>query len=60
MVRSPVTTLQSVRVGSAEVRDVEVAIDVAEHLSTGLLGMNFLRHFKVTVDQEQGQVKFER
>jgi clan AA aspartic protease (TIGR02281 family) len=60
VVLSPVTTLQSVRVGSHEVRDVEVAIDVAEHLSIGLLGMTFLRHFKVTVNQEQGQVKFER
>jgi clan AA aspartic protease (TIGR02281 family) len=60
VVLSPVTTLQSVRVGSHEVRDVEVAIDVAEHLSIGLLGMTFLRHFKVTVNQEQDQVKFER
>jgi hypothetical protein len=24
------------------------------------LGMTFMRHFKVTVDQVQGQAKFER
>lgn len=56
----PVTTLQSVRVGTAEVRDVEIAIDVDGHLRMGLLGMTFLRHFKVIMDREQGQVRFER
>jgi len=56
----PVTTLQSVRVGTAEVRDVEISIDMDGHLRMGLLGMTFLRHFKVIVDREQGQVRFER
>jgi predicted aspartyl protease len=56
----PVTTLKSIRVGPAEAQDVEVAIDTEGHLPMGLLGMTFLRHFKVTVDQEQAQVKFER
>ena len=57
---APVTTLKSIRVGPAEAQDVEVAIDTEGHLPMGLLGMTFLRHFKVTVDQEQAQVKFER
>ncbi len=57
---SPVTTLKSIRVGNAEAQNVEVAIDADGHLPMGLLGMTFMRHFKVTVDQEQGQVKFER
>jgi hypothetical protein len=39
---------------------VAVAIDAEGHLPLGLLGMTFLRHFKVTVDQAQDQVKFER
>jgi clan AA aspartic protease (TIGR02281 family) len=56
----PITTLQSLRVGTAEVRDVSIAIDVDGHLPMGLLGMTFLRHFKVTVDQQRGQVTFER
>jgi clan AA aspartic protease (TIGR02281 family) len=60
MVHLPITTLRSLRVGTAEVRDVEVAIDVDGHLPVGLLGMSFLRHFKVTVDQQRGQVAFER
>jgi clan AA aspartic protease (TIGR02281 family) len=57
---SPVTTLKSIRVGSVEVQNVAVAIDAEGHLPLGLLGMTFMRHFKVTVDQAQGQVKFER
>jgi clan AA aspartic protease (TIGR02281 family) len=56
----PVTTLQSVRIGTAEARAVEVAIDVEGHLPLGLLGRSFLHHFKVTVDHAQGQVTFER
>jgi len=59
-IQAPVTTLKFIRVGSVEVQDVAVAIDLAGHLDIGLLGMTFLRHFKVTVDQAQGQVRFER
>ena len=59
-VQRPVTTLQSVRIGTVEARAVEVAIDVEGHLPLGLLGMSFLRHFKVTVDPTQGHATFER
>jgi clan AA aspartic protease (TIGR02281 family) len=59
-VNFPVATLQSLRVGTAEARDVNVAIDSDGRMSMGLLGMTFLRHFRVTVDQQRGQVKFER
>jgi clan AA aspartic protease (TIGR02281 family) len=60
VVRFPVATLQSLRVGTAEVNDINVAIDIDGHMPMGLLGMTFLRHFKVTVDHQRGQVKFER
>jgi clan AA aspartic protease (TIGR02281 family) len=59
-VKFPVATLQSLRVGTAEAPDVDVAIDSDGRMSMGLLGMTFLRHFRVTVDQQRGQVKFER
>jgi clan AA aspartic protease (TIGR02281 family) len=59
-IQSPVTTLKSIRVGTVEAQNVAVAIDADGHLPLGLLGMTFMRHFKVTVDQAQGQVKFER
>ena len=60
LVHFPITTLQSLRVGTAEVRNVDVAIDIAGHLPMGLLGMTFMRHFKVTVDHQRSQVMFER
>jgi aspartyl protease family protein len=59
-VNFPITTVLSLRVGTAEVRNVDVAIDVAGHLPMGLLGMTFLRHFKVTVDHQRSQVTFGR
>jgi clan AA aspartic protease (TIGR02281 family) len=59
-ISSPVTTLKSIRVGTVEAQNVAVAIDADGHLPLGLLGMTFMRYFKVTVDQAQGQVKFER
>jgi aspartyl protease family protein len=60
MVTLPVTSLRSLRIGSTEARDVTVAIDLDGRLPMGLLGMSFLRRFTVTVDQERGQVTFER
>jgi clan AA aspartic protease (TIGR02281 family) len=60
VVNFPITTLQSLRVGTAEARAVNVAIDTDGHLPVGLLGMSFLRHFKVTVDQQRGRITFER
>jgi len=56
----PVTTVQSLRVGTAEAREVKVAIDGDGRLPIGLLGMTFLRHFKFTVDQPRSQVTFTR
>jgi len=59
-ISSPVTTLKSIRVGTVEAQNVAVSIDADGHLPLGLLGMTFMRYFKVTLDQAQGQVKFER
>jgi predicted aspartyl protease len=60
MVNGPITSLRSLRVGTAEAQDVIVGIDMDGRMPVGLLGKSFLRHFKVTVDQQQGQVTFER
>ena len=59
-VRSPVIELDSIRVGQHELEDVEVAIDVDEHLPFGLLGMNFLQHFRVVVDHQNQQIQLLR
>jgi predicted aspartyl protease len=60
LIQSPITTLKSIRVGTAEAQKVSVAIDAEGHLPLELLGITFMRHFKVTVDQAQGQMAFER
>lgn len=59
-VNFPITTLTSLRVGTAEVRNVDAAIDVEDHLPMGLLGMTFLRHFRVTMHHRRGRIAFER
>jgi clan AA aspartic protease (TIGR02281 family) len=59
-IRLPIATVQSLRVGTAEAHDVEVAIDIDGHMAIGLLGMTFLRHFKVTVDHQRGQITLAR
>ncbi len=59
-VTMPVASLRSLRIGSTEARDVTVAIDLDGRMPVGLLGMSFLRRFKVTVDQQQGRVTFDR
>ena len=53
----PVITVGTVRVGSAEVEDVEMA--VLDTQSTGLLGMTFFNHFKVTTDPARGLLTLE-
>jgi clan AA aspartic protease (TIGR02281 family) len=60
VVQLPVTSLRSLRVGSTEARDVNVALDTHGQLPMGLLGQSFLRRFKMTVDPHSGQVTFDR
>ncbi len=58
--RLPVTRLRSVRVGTVDLADVDVAIESTGRLTVGLLGMSFLRHFRVTVEGDQDNVRFDR
>jgi len=51
----PRVVLNSVKVGEAEVTDVEAMVS-----SVRLLGLNFLSHFRVTMDAVNGQIIFER
>jgi hypothetical protein len=52
--------VEAVQDRKVEVRDADVAIDVNGQLPMGLLGLTFLRHFKVSVDRQQRQIRFER
>ncbi len=51
---APVVTLDSIRIGSVELRDVEALVG-----DLRLLGLNALRHLRVTVDLPNGEVVLE-
>ncbi len=55
LVEFPIAMVSSIRVGNAEVNNVEVAIG-----NVRLLGMNFLNEFKMNIDAENGQLIMER
>jgi len=55
-------TLKSVKVGDAEVKDVQAAILAKEAIGgmDGLLGMSFLSHFVIKVDSTENKLILER
>ncbi len=53
---TPLVTLKSVRVGKAEVEDVEAVIYALPSGGGGLLGNSFLNKYKVTIDSIQGKM----
>ena len=55
--RAPLIEVDSVRVGTAQVERVEMA--VIDTLDTGLLGMPFFNNFKVQIDPAQGVMTLE-
>lgn len=57
-------TLESVRVGDVEVRDIQTGVYLKEYARNerfdGLLGMGFLEHFNFTVDSKNKKLILER
>ena len=53
----PIVTLRSVRIGTATVENVEMA--VLDTMHTGLLGMPFFNHFRVGLDPSRGTLTLE-
>lgn len=53
--RVPVVVLQSVRIGSVHVENLEMAI--LDTMNSGLLGMPFFNHFKVAIDPSKGELQ---
>ncbi len=53
---TPLVTLRSVRVGKAEVENVEAVVYPLPSGGGGLLGNSFLNKFKVTLDSVQGRM----
>jgi clan AA aspartic protease (TIGR02281 family) len=56
VILTPLMTLRSVRVGKAEVEDVDVLIYSMASGQDGLLGNSFLNRFKVVLDSVQGKM----
>jgi len=56
VILTPLVTLKSVRVGKAEVEDVDALIYTMPSGQEGLLGNSFLNRFKVVLDSVQGRM----
>jgi clan AA aspartic protease (TIGR02281 family) len=56
MIFTPLVTLQSVRVGSSEVENVDVLIHNLPSDTAGLLGNSFLNKFRVVLDPVNGKM----
>jgi clan AA aspartic protease (TIGR02281 family) len=56
VILNPLVTLRSIRVGKAEVENVDVLIHDLPRSSAGLLGNSFLSKFKVVLDSVDGKM----
>ncbi len=56
LIMTPLVTLSSIRVGEAEVENVDVLIYNMPSESAGLLGNSFLNKFKVVIDSMNGKM----
>jgi clan AA aspartic protease (TIGR02281 family) len=56
LIFTPLVTLRSVRVGEAEVENVDVLIHDMPSETAGLLGNSFLNKFKVMIDSANGKM----
>jgi len=53
---TPLVTLSSIRVGNAEIKDVDVAVYTMPSGNDGLLGNSFLNQFRVMIDSVNGKM----
>ncbi len=56
LIFTPLVTLSSIRVGEAEVENVDALIYTMPSASAGLLGNSFLNKFKVVIDSMNGKM----
>lgn len=56
LIFTPLVTLKSIRVGEAEVENVDVLIHNLPSSAAGLLGNSFLNKFRVVLDSAQGKM----
>ena len=62
LINAPVTSLDSISVGGMEIRDLATAVHdaIPDPQVAGLLGLNFLSHFRMDIDTEKGILHLER
>jgi hypothetical protein len=56
LVHRPIVRIASLRVGDVTVEDLDVAVSERSGPGDGLLGQNFLGHFRVTLENERGRL----
>jgi clan AA aspartic protease (TIGR02281 family) len=62
LINAPVTSLESITVGGMEIRDLPTAVHdaVPDPQVAGLLGLNFLSHFRMDIDTKNGVLHLEK
>jgi clan AA aspartic protease (TIGR02281 family) len=62
LINAPITSLDSIAVGGMEIRDLATAVHdaVPDPQVAGLLGLNFLSHFRMDIDTHKGILHLEK
>jgi len=62
LIHAPVTNLESIAVGGIEIRDMATAVHdaIPDPQVAGLLGLNFLSHFRMDIDTQKGVLHLEK
>jgi clan AA aspartic protease (TIGR02281 family) len=62
LIQAPVTNLDSIAVGGMEVKNLTAAVHdaVPDARVTGLLGLNFLSHFRIDIDTQRNLLHLEK
>ena len=62
LINAPVTSLESITVGGMEIRDLPTAVHdaIPDPQVAGLLGLNFLSHFRMDIDTQKGVLHLEK
>jgi clan AA aspartic protease (TIGR02281 family) len=62
LINAPITNMESIAVGGMEIRDLPTAVHdaVPDPQVAGLLGLNFLSHFRMDFDTQKGMLHLEK
>lgn len=60
-VQAPMVNIDSIKINGLEARNIKVVVhDIGDSGTSGLLGMSFLNHFKMTMDRNNGMLTLEK